>query len=177
MTILNARWSLLWATIVTGLYAGFFFTYEASVTIALSDVGDTTYVETFQAINDTVQNPAFGLVFFGSIPAIAVALAVNWTTIGRVPRVAMVAALVLYLAGVMVTGAGNVPLNETLASIDVTSPAVATAARADFEDDWNRLNLLRSVLIGASFIALATASLVVSPAAKRASRPVVGHAG
>lgn len=176
MTFLHPRWALLVAATLAGLSAGFFFTYEASVTLALADVSDTTYVETFQAINETVRNPAFGLVFFGSIPAIALAIAVNWRTAGRLPRVAMASALVLYLVGLMITGTGNVPLNETLAAVDVTSPAVAGSARADFEDDWNRLNLLRAVAIGASFIALVSASLQVSWPRNQSRQPDVGHA-
>ena len=72
--------TLLLATILVGLSAGFFFTYEASVTLGLAEVSDVAYVETFQAINETVRNPAFGIVFFGSIPAMALAIAMSWTT-------------------------------------------------------------------------------------------------
>lgn len=157
-----ARLALLLATLLCGLSAGFFFTYEASVTLALADVSDVAYVETFQAINETVRNPAFGIVFFGSIPAIALAIALNWNITAPVPRTLMAAALPLYLAGLMITGTGNVPLNNDLADIEITSPADAAEARADFEEDWNELNLLRSLAIGASFATLATASFFVS---------------
>ncbi len=155
------RLALLLATVLTGLSAGFFFTYEASVTLALADVSDVTYVETFQAVNETVRNPAFGIVFFGSMPALILAIAVNWKSTAPIPRALMTAALPLYLAGLIITGTGNVPLNEDLAAVEVTSPAVAAEARADFEDDWNQLNLLRSLAIGASFAATATTTLLV----------------
>lgn len=157
------RMALLVATVLAGLSAGFFFTYEASVTLGLADVSDVAYVETFQAINETIRNPAFGIVFFGSIPAIALAIAANWRTATQIPRMLMASALPLYLVGLMITGTGNVPLNDDLADVETITPAFAADARADFEDDWNQLNLLRGFAVGGSFIALATASALTQP--------------
>ena len=159
------RLALLIATLLVGLSAGFFFTYEASVTLALAELGDAAYVEAFQAINDTVRNPAFGLVFFGSIPAIAIAIVVNWSTVSSALRVLLAAALPLYLAGLMITGLGNVPLNEDLADHEELTPAIAASARTDFEDAWNRLNMLRAISLGSSFAMLAGACVVSSPSA------------
>jgi uncharacterized membrane protein len=168
------RLALAIATVLVGLSAGFFFTYEASVTLALADVSDVTYVEAFQAVNDTVRNPAFGLVFFGSIPAIAIAIAVNWTSVSTAPRVLLGAALPLYLAGLIVTGTGNVPLNEDLADPGALTPAVAAEARAGFEDSWNQLNLLRALAIGTSFAALVGAGILIPAAgAKLNGRPAI----
>lgn len=157
-----ARLVWLTATLLVGLSAGFFFTYEASVTLGLARVSDTAYVETFQQINETVRNPAFGIVFFGSLPAIALALVAAWRTAPSAARVFLLVALALYVTGVAITGAGNVPLNNDLADVDDLSPARASAARAEFEDDWNRLNLLRALAIGASFASLTAAGLFLS---------------
>ncbi|NNE94405.1 MAG: DUF1772 domain-containing protein [Acidimicrobiales bacterium] len=156
------RLALMLATVLVGLSAGFFFTYEASVTLGLADVSDVTYVETFQAINDTIRNPAFGIVFFGSVPAIGLALVANWRTAPAVARSLLVAALPLYLAGLMITGTGNVPLNNDLADVATITPETAAAARAVFEDDWNRLNLVRAIAVASSFVSLAAASIHVS---------------
>ncbi|MEZ5382036.1 MAG: anthrone oxygenase family protein [Microthrixaceae bacterium] len=155
------RFGLGVATVLVGLSAGFFFTFEASVTLGLADVSDVTYVETFQAINETVRNPAFGLVFFGSIPAIFLAVAANWRTSSRAARILLAAALPLYLAGLAITGTGNVPLNNDLAEVATITPEAAATARAGFEDDWNELNLLRTLAIGASFASLAAAGIAV----------------
>ncbi len=149
------RFALLAATTLVGLSAGFFFTYEASVTLGLADVSDVTYVETFRAINDTIKNPAFGTVFFGAVPALVVAIKANWGRLAPLPRLLVTAALPLYLIGLVVTGTGNVPLNDELASYDEITPSIASQARADFEDDWNSLNLIRALAIGASFVSLA----------------------
>lgn len=154
------RIALVTALVLTGLSAGFFYSYEASVTLGLAEVDAPTYVAAFQAINDSVRNPAFGVMFFGAIPAIAVALALHW----RQPlnRRLIGAALTLYLALIVVTGTGNVPLNEQLAeysSIDVSiDAATAATARAGYEDDWNRLNLIRTAAVVASFFLLALAA-------------------
>ncbi len=56
------------AGILTGLFAGFFVTYQISVTRGLARVDDVTYVQTFQWINRTVQTPEFAVIFFGTIP-------------------------------------------------------------------------------------------------------------
>lgn len=159
--MIAARSILTLAVVLVGLSAGFFFTYEASVTLGLAEVDDTNYVETFQALNATIRNPAFGLVFFGSVPALIAAVAMNWQTTGRSQRAMMVGALALYLTGMIITVAGNLPLNDELAGYEQVGPAEAAVARADFEADWNRLNLLRGLAIGGAFIALAAATVPV----------------
>ena len=167
---------LMVATVLVGLSAGFFFAYEASVTVGLAQVDDATYVETFQAINATIRNPAFGLVFFGSVPAIAAAAAANWSTAPTLARLLLAAALPLYLAGLVITVTGNVPLNNDLAEVLVTTPGAASAARSVFEADWNQLNLIRSIIVGASFASLAAASILLS-AGVYGSRDVARQTG
>lgn len=174
------RVALAAATALTGLSAGFFFTYAASVTAGLARVDDPAYVETFQAINDTIRNPAFALVFFGSIPAIAVAIAANWAPATTTVRALLVGALAAYLAGLLVTAVGSVPLNEELAAVTSRPPAGVTAARAAFEAEWNRLNLVRTVAFGASFVTMIL-TLAVSPgvapisAGESDDRPMIGQ--
>lgn len=173
-----ARLALLTATTLVGLSAGFFFTYEASVTLGLAEVGDVAYVETFQAINDTIRNPAFGIVFFGAIPAIAVAIAANWVTASRARRSLLALTLPLYVSGLLITVVGNVPLNNDLGEVGAPTPSVAAEARAAFEDDWNRLNLLRTLAIGASFVSMTAAAVAVRPERdERGSAATTGQTG
>lgn len=162
LSLPSSRVALVIATVLAGLSAGFFFTYEASVTLGLAEVSDVAYVETFQAINETVRNPAFGIVFFGSIPAIALAVVANWRRARPAARALLAAALPLYVMGLLITGTGNVPLNNDLAKVVDLTPEAAAIARAAFEDDWNRLNLLRSLSIAASFICLVVATALPS---------------
>jgi hypothetical protein len=55
------------------------------------------------------------------------------------------------------SAAGNVPLNNNLAEYGELTVELAATARTDFEADWNRLNLARTLTITASFISLAVA--------------------
>ncbi len=153
----SRRGLLVFATLLAGLAAGFFYTYEASVTLGLAEVGDVAYVETFRAINDTIRNPVFGTVFFGSMPALALAAIANWRASTSVRRVMLVVAPLLYFATMAITFVGNVPLNDGLAKIEPGSAAIAGVARADFETDWNRLNLIRTITAVGSFGAIAGA--------------------
>lgn len=147
----------VFATVLTGLSAGFFYAYESSVTRALVEVDDLTYVRTFQAINDTIQNPLFGLVFFGSLPALLVASALQREQTWSPKRLLLTLAPVLYVIGMAITVTGNVPLNDELAAVDSSTVVAAAEARDTFEDDWNRLNGYRAIAFFGSFAAMAAA--------------------
>jgi uncharacterized membrane protein len=149
---------LLISTVLTGMFAGFFFTYSASVVLGFDRVDDLTYVRSFQAINDTIRNPAFAVVFFGSIPAAAIAVALHRRD--RVVRRLATTGLVLIVAVVAITFAGSVPLNNELATHTDLDAASAAIARADFESTWNLLNLARTLLSTLAAVALAGASIV-----------------
>jgi uncharacterized membrane protein len=62
----------------------------------------------------------------------------------------------LYLAAFLVTMLVNVPLNEELATVALSSPDLA-AVRADYEPPWNRANALRTGLSIAAFAFLVAA--------------------
>lgn len=150
---------LVVATITTGLAAGFFSTYQWSVVRGLARVDDPTYVSTFQQINATVRTPWFALVFFGA--GVAGALAIALAAMRQLrPRITapIFAATAVYVCGVLVvTFAGNVPLNDDLAQS--TDPSTFALARQAFEQDWNRLNLVRAITATVAFLA-ALAGLV-----------------
>lgn len=168
------RLVLLAAVVLTGLSAGFFYTFEASVTPGLELVDDNTYVATFQALNEAIRNPAFAIVFFGTIPTVIGALVLHWRR-DPVRRLLIAAALALYLGAVAVTATGNVPLNEDLADVGALDPldaASAAEARQNFEADWNQLNLIRAAAIIAGFAALVAAAGIEtgSPGDRNAAR-------
>lgn len=154
------RLALIAATLLVGLSAGFFYTYETSVTLGLAQVDDITYVTTFQAINATIRNAGFAIAFFGPVPVLAIALGLN----RRSRRVGLLTAvaLVLYVGGMVVTFAGNVPLNNELATYTSLTPEIAATARENFEAPWNRLNLIRTIAIVASFLSLLVTSTTPS---------------
>lgn len=152
------RAATAFAVVLTGLSAGFFFTYEASITVGLTRVDDVTYVTTVQALNATVRNAAFGIVFFGSLPAIVVALATSWRS-DPIRRAPLAIALVSYVACVVITGTQHVPLNEELALVGPVTTESAAAARGAFEERWNLLNLVRTFAAVGAFVAMALAAV------------------
>lgn len=165
--VLAPRIALAAATVGAGLGAGLFYTYQISVIRALADVDDVTYVKTFQAINDTIQNPWFFAMFMGTPLATAAALVLNRRSGGAV-RALIAAGLVLNIAVVGITVFGNVPLNDDLAKQTVVTPETAALARFDFEERWNRLHLGRTLAAVGSFVAL-TVAATRQPAVRRRS--------
>ncbi|MEL6892416.1 MAG: DUF1772 domain-containing protein [Actinomycetota bacterium] len=155
------RASLVVAGTLVGLAAGFFFTYQFSIVPALAEVDDVVYVETFQSINDTIRNAPFGIVFFGTIPALCAALALHARATWR-RRNAIIVALIAYVAVFAITATANVPLNDELGLVTERTSAALADARGDFEGAWNRLNLARALLSAASLVAVVVAA--VSPA-------------
>ncbi|MEP6298552.1 MAG: DUF1772 domain-containing protein [Ilumatobacter sp.] len=143
------------ATVLTGLFAGFFLTYSASVVLGLAQVDDLTYVRSFQAINATIRNATFAVFFFGCVPSILWALVANRAG-GRTNITLLAFALTACAAVVVITFAGSVPLNDDLATYVDLDAASAAAERGDFESTWNRLNLVRSVLAVAGLVAVAS---------------------
>ncbi len=145
------------ATTLAGMSAGFFFTYQISVIRGLAIVDDETYVRTFQAVNATIRSAPFAVVFFGTVPALILALVLHRQA-SRSIRGLLTLAVVAAIATVLITFVGNVPLNEELALITNVDPATAADARAAFESDWNRLNLIRTVTSIVAAMAVAAAA-------------------
>jgi uncharacterized membrane protein len=142
--------------VVLGLSAGFFVTYQISVMPGLARTDDVVFVQSMQGINAAVRSAPFALIFFGPLPllvASAVALARQ-----RAIAALLLAAALLYGFGLLgVTFAGNVPLNEMLATR--LDPADATAARAAYEEPWNRLNAIRTRCVLAAFVVVAATAI------------------
>ncbi|MFK8023111.1 MAG: DUF1772 domain-containing protein [Ilumatobacter sp.] len=153
----HGPFSLAVALTLTGLFAGFFVTYSVSVVLGLARVDDITYVTTFQAINDTIRNAAFATFFFGCVPSIAWALAAHRTS-GRRTIASLSCGLAACAGVILTTFLGNVPLNEELGAVIDLDASTAAAARSDFENLWNQLNLARAVLATIGLAAVAVAA-------------------
>lgn len=148
---------LLAAALACGLQAGTYYTWATGVMPGLARVDDATFVHALQQVNLAIVNPLFMLTFLGA-PALAL-LAIG--TSGSGARPVVVAGAVLAVATVVITGAGNVPLNDALEAVGhhVQDPARLAAAREAFESSWVRLNALRVVTSTASLGCLVWAAL------------------
>lgn len=122
---------------------------------ALNNLSPKNAVAAMQNINVGVYRSMFMVVFMSLVP-MAIATAI-WSVValGWGSSVFVVAGALLYILGMfMMTGMGNVPLNESLKRIDANHQE-AEAAWKTYYTRWTRLNTLRcvfGVLAGVSWI-------------------------
>ncbi|MEQ8878854.1 MAG: DUF1772 domain-containing protein [Cyclobacteriaceae bacterium] len=145
---------LFGAVAFTGLSAGLFYAWSVSVIPGTQKISDTTYLETMQSINRAILNPAFFLIFFGSLVCLSIASIYEFHSNSWVFGL-MLAASITYLVGTIgVTGLGNVPLNDQLDVFNIAESPMEkiTVFRAYYESKWNRFHLIRTVFAVSSFL-------------------------
>lgn len=128
-----------------GLSAGVFFAFSSFVMSGLKGIPHTQGIAAMQSINRTAVGPLFMTVLFGSALACAglvVWAATHWDA--PAARWLLAAAVLFLLGAIVVTGAGNVPLNDRLEALDPAS-AGAAAQWASYVSDWQLWNHLRTV--------------------------------
>jgi uncharacterized membrane protein len=147
---------LIVATMAVGLMAGVFGLYANTIMRGLGRTDDRTFVGAFQSIDRAIINPLFLSTFFAALILTGVAGVLH---VGDDALVWIVVAFVLYLVGLVITFAVNVPLNDAVKAAgepDAIDDLPGVRRRFD-EGRWNRWNLLRAVLVTTSFACLACA--------------------
>jgi uncharacterized membrane protein len=142
--------TVLVAALLCALVAGFLFAYAVVVMPGFRRLDDAGFIRAFQVTDGIIQGnqPLFLFVWVGSALAVVAATALGLGRLDGSPRVVLIAAAILYLAGVQApTIAINLPLNNALQRLEpATMDAEATRrARAAFEPRWNRSNVLRTI--------------------------------
>ena len=161
------RWLLGAAAVTTGLNAGVYFGWATGVMPGLANVSDHTFVETMNEINDVIVNPAFMSVLLGAPVLTGIAA---FTEKGPM-RPWLLAAVGANVATFLVTMAANVPLNETLAAVDLATDDLRRA-REDFETPWVAWNIVRTVTSTAATALIARALL---PGSRRPARTLARY--
>lgn len=145
--------TLFSAVLLTGLSGGLFCAWSVSVIPGTLKVADAIYLETMQSINRAILNPAFFLIFFGSL-ILLVTNTIQQYQAGMTFWI-MLAASLIYLVGTIgVTGLGNVPLNDTLDALhlnDLSDDKLAEF-RQNYEFKWNKLHTIRTTFAVTSFL-------------------------
>jgi uncharacterized membrane protein len=147
------------ATVSAAVLTGVLFAFSTSVMPALGSRPPGEGMAAMQAMNRTILNPLFGLLFGGSaLLCLAVAVTAPFTTdaAGWGWRLAGGA---LYVVGVTIeTMAINVPMNDRLDAADATT-AAGHEVWAQFLPRWTRWNNVRSFLgtVAATFLAVSLA--------------------
>lgn len=146
--------SLNTALILTGLSAGLFYAWSVSVIPGTQKIDDLSYLNTMQSINRAILNPAFFIIFFGSLFAL---LSATWFTFNLSSKgfwILLMATLTYLIGTLGITGLGNVPLNDKLEVLDITK--LSTKEIADFrmyyESRWNKLHTYRMLFSVLLFI-------------------------
>jgi uncharacterized membrane protein len=137
------------AVFATGLIAGLYFFSAIAVMPALTAADDRTLVDAMQRMIDTIENPAFFLVFLSAPILGAVALvqarrssSARW----------IVAGLVLYAVMVVITFAVHIPLNDELQQAgDPARIEDLAAVRDDFAGPWVAWDIVRTLATTAGF--------------------------
>ncbi|MCK7595330.1 DUF1772 domain-containing protein [Pseudomarimonas salicorniae] len=153
--------SLLVATLLCSLVAGFLLAFAVVVMPGIGTLGDAGFLRAFQVMDRVIQNnqPVFMMVWVGSVLALLAAAVLGFAQTGPLDRALLVGAACLYLGGVQLpTALINLPLNNTLKRLSISElqPAEAEAARQAFEARWNRSNVTRTVLATLTCLLLMT---------------------
>jgi uncharacterized membrane protein len=150
---------LLSATLLCSLVAGFLFAFAVVVMPGIRSLDDSGFIRAFQAIDRVIQNnqPLFMFVWVGSALFLIAAAVPGFGGLDGTDRLLLTAAVIVYLLGVQLpTIAINVPLNNGLQKLDLTtmSEAMHRRARAEFEPRWNRWNVFRTACASLTSILL-----------------------
>jgi uncharacterized membrane protein len=148
-TTRNADVVLGAAVIAMGLLAGLVYDWAITVMPALTAADDRTLVD---AIQQTLDNPAFPLTFLAAGALAAVALFQARRSGSAQTARWIVAGLALYMVAVVVTGAIHIPLNDDLKNAgDPARIENLAAVRDDFATPWVAWNIVRAVATTAAF--------------------------
>ena len=145
------RVTLIVATFLCTLVAGFVFAFAVVVMPGIRTLGDGEFLRAFQVMDRVIQNnqPVFMLVWIGSVVALVASAVVGFGQLDGTGRVLVIAAVLVYLVGVQLpTVTINIPLNNTVQALEIdgVDKAAQAAARREFESRWNASNSTRTVL-------------------------------
>ena len=146
---------LITTLILTGLSSGFFFAWEVTVIPGTKRVSDDAYLETMQSINRAILNPAFFVIFFGTLISLVASSYLHFRTAIDLTFGLLLAATLVYLLGsIGITIFGNVPLNEALDVVHLQelSKEALHDLRMSYETPWNRWHTLRTIFSVLAFI-------------------------
>lgn len=142
--------TLVLAAFLSSLLAGFLFAFAVVVMPGIKTLGDASYLRAFQVMDRVIQNnqPLFMLVWVGSAVTLVAAAVLGFSRPDSVVKVVLVAAVAVHFLGIQLpTATINIPLNNELQALDVSTldDAALQAARDRFEPRWNRWNVIRTI--------------------------------
>lgn len=148
-------------TLLVGLVTGLLLGFAIVAMPGIAKLGHGEFIKSFQAMDRVIQDasPTFMALWVGSVLAVLGSLIAGFSQIEGADLSLLVAATIVYLAGVQLpTATINIPLNNAIQEVDVAGASAEALAKAReaFEARWNRWNIVRS-----AFGILATALMIV----------------
>lgn len=143
------------AILLAGLLAGLFYGYDCSVIKGFGKLADKEYLEVFQHINTTIQNPYFFLSFMGCLFVFPVCCWLSFKSGNQSAFYFILAGTLVYFVGVFgFTIMGNIPLNNLLDKLIITKSTAETLHdfRQQFEKNWNFYHHIRTFFSVLSFL-------------------------
>ena len=143
--------SLVIATFLCTLVAGFVFAFAVVVMPGIRSLSDGEFLRAFQAMDRVIQNnhPVFMLVWVGSVIALLASTALGLGQLDGADRALAIVAVLVYLIGVQLpTALINIPLNNTVQPLAIADmdEEEREAARRAFESRWNVSNGTRTIM-------------------------------
>lgn len=129
--------------VLTGVVGGLLFTFSNFVMQALNKMPDGQGMRAMQLINQQIMNPIFGVIFFGSaLVSLAggIYAGVDWQ--GTRSFLVVAASLLYFLCTIVMTAAGNVPLNNKLDPLDAEQDS---SYWQEYHAKWMPRNHVRTV--------------------------------
>ncbi len=152
---------LILATFLCSLVAGFLFAFALVVMPGIRSLNDPEFIRAFQVMDRVIQKnqPIFVFVWVGSVVALVTSAVLGIGQLDGAERLIIIFATLAYLLGVQLpTFTINVPLNNTLQTVDVDAmnATIQKAVRNTFEPRWNRWNSIRT-----AFASLVSVLLII----------------
>jgi len=164
LTLFDA--ALMATTLLCALTAGLVFGFYAVVMPGIAKLSDRDFLLTFKLIDGVIQDrqPAFMLVWVGSIVSAASLLVLGTLQLSGVELYLVWFAASLYLLAVQgPTVRFNIPLNNAVQALEIESLSAQelAEARTEFEAPWNRWNRFRTMAAIVSVVALLILQLLL----------------
>lgn len=137
--------TVILALIGSALVAGIFFAFSSFIMKALARLPSSEGMAAMQSINIVVINPVFMAVFMGTtmISLVLVIFALWAWEIPAAPYF-LIGGLLYFVGTFLVTGMGNVPLNNQLAEMNANDPR-ASDIWQHYLVKWTWLNTIRTM--------------------------------
>ncbi len=140
------------AALGAGLMAGIFYAFSRCVMQALGGLSRAEGMTAMKAMNVTILNPLFFVIFFGALAACAVLAVYCLFAWGAPGSGWLLAGSTLYIVGgFLVTVIFNVPMNNALAASEVGT-AAGEELWADYLRRWTAWNHVRTAASAAALV-------------------------